>query len=506
MKHLINKMFLINEEYGFMKSFLVTVLCLMTVNSFSNEVSLFHKHQKISQSLSFFDDYSLEDIMKISRQLIDYVSDFHPALIQNLNDNSVLHGKQLTTFHEIASHFIGITRRLESIAAASKLKDLKNKVFLEQLFVFYKIYYPYYQNDEFRRYVNDEDLTFGLTRFQVHHEIMSLLNIDKIQILLSEVKQIDDEYESLMEFLGDKKSLMNLRDIYQKKNIADKRVDQQQDLTYRLSRDFGNTVGRVRWRKGYLWQNDKVYQELEHQLQPLDIISEKTYFALTDKFIPGHFGHNAIWVGTKEQLIALGMWSHPAIIPYQHQIEAGKNIMEVDRTGTHLKSLKDFMNVDEVAIFRINQLSFEYYSIYRIYDILLAQMGKIYDFNFDVETTDTLVCSELIYQSFEEVYWPTEPYLGRVTISPDNVASLALYDHSPLDLVYYAAQKSKSDFQYKGLDDLAHDMEFRKVDDKYKRVVKDCTHSHRNNCDEVLEDLIYSDHEYIPSLDITWNE
>jgi len=52
----------------------------------------------------------------------------------------------------------------------------------------------------------------------------------------------------------------------------------------------------------------------------------------------------------------------------------------------------------------------------------LRQVGKDYDFNFDVETTDKIVCSELIYTGH--------------TISPDHVAEKTL-NNGPLKLVTF---------------------------------------------------------------------
>lgn len=486
-----------------MKNFILIALVFVLIpQSFASAESLVDKHKGISQTYTFFENEDLESLEKTSKSLISYCDDFHPQIIQTLTDADVMHGKQLTTFHEIASYYIGIHNKLDNIASTSSEKSKRVSAKLLQWNNFYQIYFPYYRNDEFRRYINDADLSFGLTRFQVHKTIESLFVKEDIQEILGSTGR-GAEYQSLISFLNDEVAVQSLFDQYEAFHRSDVKADQRQDLEYRVSRDFGNTIGRVRWRKGYLWNNQKITSEILEKLKPLDIITEKTYFALTDKFIPGHFGHNAIWLGTKEQLKEINMWEHPAIRPYQKQIEDGMSLIEVDRSGSHLKSLPDFMNVDELAIMRMNRLSFHSLSIERTYNILLAQMGKIYDFNFDVETTDTLVCSELIYQSFEEIRWPTEAYLGRTTISPDNVASLALYDDAPLDLVYYAAQKSKNDFKYKNLEDLAKDMGFKKVGDRYKRPEKTCRGRGRSRrCEDILVDLKYTDHDPIPSLNL----
>jgi hypothetical protein len=68
--------------------------------------------------------------------------------------------------------------------------------------------------------------------------------------------------------------------------------------------------------------------------------------------------------------------------------------------------------------------------------LAFRQLGKKYDFNFDVDTTDKIVCSELAYVSFPSVDWPTERTLGRHSISPDNVAKLA-WNNVPLELIVF---------------------------------------------------------------------
>ena len=64
------------------------------------------------------------------------------------------------------------------------------------------------------------------------------------------------------------------------------------------------------------------------------------------------------------------------------------------------------------------------------------QLGKEYDFNFDVNTTEKIVCSELAYVCFPQIDWPTEKTAGRHTISPDNIANLC-WNGIPLQLITF---------------------------------------------------------------------
>jgi uncharacterized protein YycO len=195
---------------------------------------------------------------------------------------------------------------------------------------------------------------------------------------------------------------------------------------------FGNTVGLIETRKGKLFGDLKLQNNIESNLKAGDILLEKTPFRLTDKFIPGHWGHAAIWLGTEAELRALGIWNHPIVKQYHAQIHEGRGVVEALRAGVEINPLSQFLNIDDLGVFRLRNRTDE--EITRVIILALRQVGKEYDFNFDVETTDRIVCSELIYITYTDVRWPTDNTLGRHTISPDNIAE-KVFRHGPLELV-----------------------------------------------------------------------
>jgi uncharacterized protein YycO len=199
-----------------------------------------------------------------------------------------------------------------------------------------------------------------------------------------------------------------------------------------FSKFFGNSIGLIESRKGLLYNRADVLKFLNSTLKAGDILLEKTPFRLTDKFIPGHWGHAAIWIGTESELKQLKIWHHPVVKKYHDKIRQVNLIVEALRPGVQLNSLQHFMNIDDLAILRDTKMD----NKTRAERIILAlrQLGKEYDFNFDVETTDKIVCSELIYIVYTDINWPTNKTLGRFTISPDNVASKAL-NSGPLKLI-----------------------------------------------------------------------
>ncbi|NUO79788.1 NUDIX domain-containing protein [candidate division KSB1 bacterium] len=61
----------------------------------------------------------------------------------------------------------------------------------------------------------------------------------------------------------------------------------------------------------------------------------------------------------------------------------------------------------------------------RFMALALLQYGKPYDFRFDVNTLDAIVCSELAYQSFVDIKFSTSSSFTGASISPDQVAQAA---------------------------------------------------------------------------------
>lgn len=199
---------------------------------------------------------------------------------------------------------------------------------------------------------------------------------------------------------------------------------------------FGNSIGLVETRRGKLYQRPKLAASIRAELRAGDILLEKTPFRLTDMLIPGFWGHAAIWTGSEEELKALGIWQHPLVVQHHDDIRQGRMIVEALRPGVGMNPLERFLNIDDMAILRARDLEGNTDAKAAVILQALRQVGKAYDFNFDVETTDTIVCSELIYQVYTDIEWPTQKTLGRSTISPDHIAVRAL-DEGPLQLVAF---------------------------------------------------------------------
>ncbi len=316
------------------------------------------------------------------------------------------------------------------------------------------------QDDRLRRVLNDPDMGFGLVAnklaeatlaansVEVRHRARRAIEFyESEKSLFSEAHEDSDE-AYLMQLIESSPSYnyvkkIRVGEIAGNKFQAFERIAVDNtaagaatglDL---LSGLFGNSVGLYESRKGKLYGDDDVLQKIQAQLQPLDILLEKTPFRLTDKLIPGHFGHVAIWTGSRAELIDAGVWDELLINQYAAEINSERRIIEALRSGVQLSRLEEFLNVDDLVILRpIFDESTRDADAREALLMAFRQVGKKYDFNFDVNTTDKIVCSELAYISFPAFDWPTDEVLGRHSISPDNVAQMA-WNNVPLSLVMF---------------------------------------------------------------------
>lgn len=316
------------------------------------------------------------------------------------------------------------------------------------------------QDERLRRIINDPDMGFGLVANKLaeatlaansvevrHRARRAIDNYEEHKALFANAHEDSDE-AYLMQLIETSPSYNYVRKIrvgeiagnkFQafERIAVDRTAEGAAGSMDLLSGLFGNSVGLYESRKGKLYGDEEALREIESQLQPLDILLEKTPFRLTDKLIPGHFGHVAIWTGNRAELVDAGVWEELIVEQYSDELKGEQQIIEALRSGVQLSRLEEFMNVDDLAVLRpVFDEDTREADVREALLMAFRQVGKKYDFNFDVNTTDKIVCSELAYVSFPAFDWPTEAVLGRHSISPDNVAQLA-WNNVPLRLVMF---------------------------------------------------------------------
>jgi Permuted papain-like amidase enzyme, YaeF/YiiX, C92 family len=221
-------------------------------------------------------------------------------------------------------------------------------------------------------------------------------------------------------------------------------------ILYHGSKLFGNIAGSFQKRRGKLYHDPAYLSNVLGEMKPMDMLLEKTPFRLTDNFIPGFWGHAAIYIGTQEDLEELGIWDNELVQKYATEIEKGKFIVEALRDKVQMNTLNHFSDIDDFALLR-SRVPMSKQKLAEHILRALSHVGKKYDFSFDVETGDTIVCSELHYRTYVDLKFNTTPYIGRSTISVDQVAEQAVkgMPYEPIILYLDGEEVDSSEIQEK---------------------------------------------------------
>jgi len=181
------------------------------------------------------------------------------------------------------------------------------------------------------------------------------------------------------------------------------------------SQFFGNTIGMF-YRLTDQRQNADLLLPL---LQPFDLILVKSAHHLTDRFIPGYFGHVGIWLGQElTSRLKQGL---------SGKTDSGiKTTVEALRSGVQTSTLEEFADGEIFLVIRPRKLTNQQSET--IISNIGKQLSKGYDFNFDIESPETITCTELIYLAYDFVDWKTRYTWSRYTLSPDDLVSTALDD------------------------------------------------------------------------------
>jgi hypothetical protein len=176
---------------------------------------------------------------------------------------------------------------------------------------------------------------------------------------------------------------------------------------------LGNSAGLV---QGISQQKTNA-EKLAPFLQPFDIILSKSPSHLTDKLIPGYFGHAAIWLGPG---ITNKLLSGEE--KRKDRLKFGinkKSVVEAIRQGVKTSSLEEFADGEDYLILRLKNITPSQKE--SVIDNTRKQLGKDYDFIYDFESPETISCTELIYLGYDFVDWQIRYYGSEYYISPDDL-------------------------------------------------------------------------------------
>lgn len=345
------------------------------------------------------------------------------------------------------------------------------------------LYNTYMDNKPTRLILKDQSLILDHQIAEFFKRVLSKSNRNKILrfVTLVKAKKPNGYNESIIynKFLN-KESLKDFANL--DSHFSDFFSKLFSISTNSISYSFGAIAGPIEWGDGGQLRNDiESQRKIFNQLKPLDIIFEKKGYKLTDYTIPGYWGHNAIWLGTKEQLIELGIWDNKELEPFREQIENGNSIFEMRKWGITFASFDKWIDMDAYASIRVKGiLEKSQQEVLKIFRIFSEQIEKDYDFGFNADTSFKITCSEVIYLAYGDYNWPTKNIFGRNTISPNDMAESVFYKDSPFEFISYVTGDEEGEATFQSKEYFANLMDFNaKKDGTYKKRYNECNLSYK---------------------------
>ena len=214
-----------------------------------------------------------------------------------------------------------------------------------------------------------------------------------------------------------------------------------------IQKNVADAMGKVHvsFRKTPLITREQVLTMKEY-LEPGDIFVERRNWHLSTVGIPGVWPHAALHLGIIEDTALLSGKFPRFYEQYTTQDVSGYSyaVIEGQAPGIILQSLETSAMADYVGVVRprIGKES-------KLLAVLRAigNYGKPYDYNFDFETRDEIVCSELVYDAYlagdgkDGLVLPLTLRSGRKMISPNDFVEKFYNEHGTeaqeLDFVYF---------------------------------------------------------------------
>ena len=173
-----------------------------------------------------------------------------------------------------------------------------------------------------------------------------------------------------------------------------------------------------------------IQEQFRQLLRPGDVIATRKEYALTNYFLPGYWPHVAVYLGNAEQTEHLGIARQPSFL--QHQLPGPVDateqsfVLESMKDGVLVRSLASPFASDSISILRPQmELPVIGQSLVRG----LEHAGKSYDFSFDFSRSDQLVCTEVVYRSYDgmgQMKFSLVKRAGRMTLSGNDLVEMAL--------------------------------------------------------------------------------
>lgn len=222
-------------------------------------------------------------------------------------------------------------------------------------------------------------------------------------------------------------------------------------MYFPIQKNISEWMGDERVARGneFLINQDQI-KIVHTKLKAGDVLIERREWYLSNIGLPGFWPHAALFIGRPEERAyleednAVKAWVKSEGIesgsfeellatkyPEVYQESLGKDesshdyrVLEAMSEGVVFTSLEHSANADSLAVLRPRLSNVD---IAKGLLTSLKYKGRPYDFNFDFRTDSTVVCSELVYYTYqptkdkEGLFFPVTTTLGRPVVTPNNI-------------------------------------------------------------------------------------
>jgi hypothetical protein len=190
-----------------------------------------------------------------------------------------------------------------------------------------------------------------------------------------------------------------------------------------------------------------VVAQLRELLRPGDVLITRKEHALTNYFLPGYWPHAALYLGLPQQLEQMGIASHAQVAPrWRRLLECDasepRRVLEAMKDGVLIRSLASPCSADAICVLRPQLAEPE---IAEALTRGLFHEGKSYDFDFDFSRSDRLVCTEVVYRSYEGIggaRFQLTRRAGRLTLAAEDLIAMALERSTFAPVAAFSSQHS----------------------------------------------------------------
>lgn len=314
---------------------------------------------------------------KLNQELVKIVKDLAEQLNQNISPRAVSIHQLFKNLDEHAQ-IDYVYDEIYTYSDNDSLKLFGLKKLMESADFYHSVFYP---NKSIQKIINRGNTAYGVPKhFLTYYETL----------LFNKTNQkLAREHEWKL----------NSAEPSNAKILFEQRFNQIEEKSYELaglcSEKFSRLIVRVNWQK----RNEYCITQLLPNLQKWDIVCLKSPGKLTDLLIPGYFGHVGIYLGSN-------------------------TFVQSDQDGVNYINALDFLEGSDFIVLRPRQITKTQEA--NIESLVKAQVGKEYDFNFNIESPDRIICTELIFLVFDYIHWDTRNVMSWHSMSPDDLVKTSI--------------------------------------------------------------------------------